>query len=75
MHDIKFLRDTPKIFDKKMNHSHVDLRSENILKIDKKNENRTLKLHLILVSIILSLMIVFRPPNIIFSIIYFILII
>ena len=43
-----------------------------LLTIDKKNENRTFKLYLFLVSIILSLMIVFRPPNIIFSLIYYI---
>ena len=37
MHDIKFIRDNPKIFDKKMNNRNVDISSENILKIDKKN--------------------------------------
>ena len=37
MHDIKFIRDNPKIFDKKMNNRNVDDSSENILKIDKKN--------------------------------------
>ena len=37
MHDIKFIRDNPKIFDKKMNNRNVEISSENILKIDKKN--------------------------------------
>ena len=37
MHDIKFIRDNPKIFNKKMNNRNVDISSENILKIDKKN--------------------------------------
>ena len=37
MHDIKFIRDNPKIFNKKMNDRNVDISSENILKIDKKN--------------------------------------
>ena len=37
MHDIKFIRDNPKIFDKKMNNRKVNISSENILKIDKKN--------------------------------------
>ena len=37
MHDIKFIRDNPKIFDKKMNNRNVHISSENILKIDKKN--------------------------------------
>ena len=37
MHDIKFIRDNPKIFDKKMKNRNVDISSENILKIDKKN--------------------------------------
>ena len=37
MHDIKFIRDNPKIFDKKMNNRNVDINSESILKIDKKN--------------------------------------
>ena len=37
MHDIKFIRDNPKIFNKKMNKRNVDISSENILKIDKKN--------------------------------------
>jgi len=37
MHDIKFIRENPKIFDKKMNNRNVDISSENILKIDKKN--------------------------------------
>ena len=37
MHDIKFIRDNPKIFDKQMNNRNVDISSENILKIDKKN--------------------------------------
>ena len=35
MHDIKFIRDNPKIFNKKMNKRNVDISSENILKIDK----------------------------------------
>ena len=43
-----------------------------LITIDKKNINEKLKLHLVIVSIILSLMIVFRPPNIIFAIIYYI---
>ena len=30
MHDIKFIRDNPKIFDKKMNNRNVDDSSENI---------------------------------------------
>ena len=37
MHDIKFIRDNPNIFNKKMNNRNVDISSENILKIDKKN--------------------------------------
>ena len=37
MHDIKFIRENPKIFDKKMNDRNVNISSENILKIDKKN--------------------------------------
>ena len=37
MHDIKFIRDNPKIFDKKMNNRNLDISSESILKIDKKN--------------------------------------
>ena len=37
MHDIKFIRENPKIFDQKMNNRNVDISSENILKIDKKN--------------------------------------
>ena len=37
MHDIKFIRDNPKIFNKKMNNRNVDISSENILNIDKKN--------------------------------------
>ena len=37
MHDIKFIRDNPKIFDRKMNNRNVDISSENIIKIDKKN--------------------------------------
>ena len=40
MHDIKFIRDNPKIFNKKMNKRNVDISSENILRIDKKNRNR-----------------------------------
>ena len=28
MHDIKFIRDNPKIFDKKMNNRNVDISSE-----------------------------------------------
>ena len=38
MHDIKFIRDNPKIFDKKMNNRNVDISSENILKLIKKIE-------------------------------------
>ena len=37
MHDIKFIRDNPKIFNNKMNNRNVYISSENILKIDKKN--------------------------------------
>ncbi len=37
MHDIKFIRDNPKIFDEKMKHRNVSIISEHILKIDKKN--------------------------------------
>ena len=37
MHDIKFIRDNPKIFDKKMKNRNVNIFSEDILKIDKKN--------------------------------------
>ena len=37
MHDIKFIRENPKIFDEKMNDRNVNISSENILKIDKKN--------------------------------------
>ena len=37
MHDIKFIRDNPKIFNNKMNKRNVYISSENILKIDKKN--------------------------------------
>ena len=44
MHDIKFIRDNPKIFDKKMNNRKVDISSENILKIDKKNRELILNL-------------------------------
>ena len=29
MHDIKFIRDNPKIFDKKMNNRNVEIISEN----------------------------------------------
>ena len=35
---IKFIRDNPKIFDKKMNKRNVEISSENILKIDKNRE-------------------------------------
>ena len=38
MHDIKFIRENPKIFDKKMNNRNVDNSSENILKIEGVNE-------------------------------------
>ena len=38
MHDIKFIRDNTKIFDKKMNNRNVDISSKNVLKIDKKNK-------------------------------------
>ena len=34
MHDIKFIRENPKIFDEKMNDRNVNISSENILKID-----------------------------------------
>ena len=37
MHDIKFIRDNPKIFDEKMKHRNVSIISEHILKFDKKN--------------------------------------
>ena len=37
MHDIKFIRDNPKKFDEKMKNRNVNIRSEDILKIDKKN--------------------------------------
>ena len=38
MHDIKFIRDNPKKFDEKMKNRNIDINSENILKIDKKNK-------------------------------------
>tara|TARA_B100001057_G_C22815450_1_gene937219 strand:+ start:615 stop:1898 length:1284 start_codon:yes stop_codon:yes gene_type:complete len=37
MHDIKFIRDNPKKFDEKMKNRNVNISSELILKIDKKN--------------------------------------
>ena len=37
MHDIKFIRDNPKNFDEKMKIRNVNISSELILKIDKKN--------------------------------------
>ena len=37
MHDIKFIRDNPKNFDEKMKNRNVNICSELILKIDKKN--------------------------------------
>ena len=37
MHDIKFIRDNPKKFDENMKNRKVDISSENILKIDKRN--------------------------------------
>ena len=37
MHDIKFIRDNPKKFDDKMKNRNVKIRSEDILKIDKKH--------------------------------------
>ena len=46
MHDIKFIRDNPKIFDEKMNNRNVDISSENILKIDKTLISSCLKVHL-----------------------------
>ena len=37
MHNIKFIREYPKIFDEKMKHRNVSIISEDILKFDKKN--------------------------------------
>ena len=37
MHDIKFIRDNPLTFEKKMKNRNVCIISEDILKIDKKN--------------------------------------
>ena len=37
MHDIKFIRDNPKKFNEKMKNRNVNIGSEDILKIDKKN--------------------------------------
>ena len=37
MHNIKFIRDNPKIFDEKMKKRNIKTISEDILKIDKKN--------------------------------------
>ena len=37
MHDIKFIRDNPEIFDEKMNNRNVAINSKDILKIDKLN--------------------------------------
>ena len=39
MHDIKFIRENPKLFDEKMNNRYIDFSSENILKIDNKNRD------------------------------------
>ena len=37
MHDIKFIRDNPKKFDDKMKNRNVKIRSDDLLKIDKKH--------------------------------------